>query len=63
MFAAIVLVSSLGFGSPACELEPVLAPVIQHVIEEARHDFELRHDELGLLGAAPLPGIEQANDF
>ena len=60
MFAAIVFVSLLGFGNTNCEAEAVAAPVIQSVFEEARHDFELRHAELGLLGAAPLPVVEQA---
>ena len=61
MFAVIALVSSLGLGNPTCELEPVAAPVIQHALEEARQDFEMRFSELGLLGAAPLPGTERAS--
>lgn len=32
---------------------------LAQAIEQARRDFELRHAELGLLGAAPLVGRER----
>jgi hypothetical protein len=33
-------------------------PALAQVLEQARKDFEVKYNELGLLGAAPLVGME-----
>lgn len=64
MLTALTLLAlaTLGGGGAATPTQDEATPAaLQAVLEQARRDFDARHAELGLLGAAPLPGTEQAS--
>lgn len=61
MLAVLSLVGFIAVNGPApAEDVDTSARELAQVFEQARHDFEVRHAELGLLGAAPLAGKEFA---
>lgn len=59
MLAVLSLVGFIAVNGPAPAKDvDTSARELAQVFEQARHDFEVRHAELGLLGAAPLAGKE-----
>ena len=61
MFAAasfILFMALDGAAAPQKKDVDTHPPALAKVLEQARHDFEAKYKELGLLGAAPLVGRE-----
>jgi hypothetical protein len=61
MLAVLSLIGFIAVNGPvpAKDVDKSARELAQ-VFEQARHDFEVRHAELGLLGTAPLAGKEPA---
>ena len=45
---------------PARDVDTWQTPEVQELYAQAQRDFEQRHQEKGLLGSAPLAGLENA---
>lgn len=61
MLAVLSLLGFIAVNGPAPAKDvDTRSQELAQVFEQARHDFEVHHAELGLLGAAPLAGKERA---